>query len=196
MHCQGTLTTPYLPWQAGSSFSFAIVQPFTCEPLAIDTDSWLAPLRQLPLLWFHLPLPKTFAVSWLTLFALGVAAPFHPTSYILDPTTPDQRVPTGIFWKSAPPPPPPPFASQSRVVMSLDDWDGAVPTTHANATQNNASARLRAGSSLADASKAVGRRARLNTRQHSLLLGVKGASATALAPLGGLSNEEAVSPFP
>ena len=174
MHRQGTLTTPYLPWQAGSSFSFAVVQPCTHKPLAIDTDSWLAPLRRFSLLWFHLPLPKTFAVCWLTLFALGVAAPFHPTSYVDHPTTPDQRMPTGIFWKSAPPPPPPVSPSQSRVVTSLGSWEGVVPTTLENATRKNASAGLRATTSRTNAARGAGssrRLAHLSDRQHSLLLG-------------------------
>ena len=171
MH-RARLTTSSLPCQAGCSFAFTRVQPFTNKPLAIDADSWLAPLRRVSLPWFHLPLPTTFAVSWLTLFALGVATPFHPRNYLSHLTTPDERMPTGVFWKSAPPPPAPPAASRSGVASAMGDfWDVPVRTAHANATLKNASAELRVGTSRAEASRAAGSRrrlARLSARQHSL----------------------------
>ena len=150
--------------------SLTLVQPFTYKPLAINDNSWLAPLRRLSLPWFRLPFPKTFAVCWLTFFALGVAAPLRVRYYTLHPTRPDERMPTGIFWESATPAPPP-SASQLQTFTLVDGWQGANNTSHANATRMNASAGLQAGTSRVDAAHATGssrRLARLRARQHSL----------------------------
>lgn len=193
-HCPASLALPPTRWQAGSSLTFTIIQPFTYKHLAINADSWLAPLRRVSLLWFHLPLPTTFAVCWLTLFTLGVAAPLRNTHYSTaavwghrSPDDPGRS--TGIFWKSvetAPephwdpltgkkiaPPSPPPVSSQLRTATLVSGWEGAVQATHANATLKNATARPRANTSQADAPRAAGSRprrlTRLSARQQSLL---------------------------